>query len=308
MEKLAISSSPHLRGTMSVTRIMATVLICLLPAVVASIVLFGWYSLLLEVFCVVVCVLLEFICRKVMKRQQTVKDLSAAVTGLLLALTLPPYIGLQYALVGCIAAIVVVKQMFGGIGHNFINPALGGRIIMTVSFPTAMTTWFYDGKTTATPLSGGGASITDMLLGRTGGCIGETCAIALIIGGIALIALGIIKVWIPLSYLGTVALFSLIAGKDIPMQLLSGGLLIGAFFMATDYTTSPLTTRGKIIYGIGCGLLTCVIRFYASLPGGVSYSIVLMNIITPLIDRYVRPKSFGEVRQKKPKAEKEAAK
>ena len=306
-EKLILSSSPHFKTNGSTRRIMASVLICLLPAVAASCAIFGMRSLLVVAFCASVCVVAEYLCRLVMKRKQTIGDLSAAVTGVLLALTLPPEINLAYCLVGCIAAIVVVKQMFGGIGCNFVNPAIVGRIIMLVSFPSAMTEWTYDGVTTATPLTAG-ADIKDLLLGTTGGSLGETCAIALIVGGIALIALGVIRPVLPVCFIGTVALMSLICGKDIPVQILGGGLLLGAFFMATDYTTSPLTDLGKAIYAVGCGFLTCAIRFWANLPEGVSYAIMIMNIVTPLIDRYIHPTPFGEKERKKKLKLGEAAK
>ena len=302
-DSLIISSSPHFRGKMTTQKIMGGVLLCLLPSVIASGVIFGMRALLLVAVCASSCVIIEFFCRLVMKRKQTVSDLSAAVTGTLLALTLPPDINIGYALFGCVCAIVVIKQMFGGIGQNFINPAIGARVIMLVSFPDAMTKFTYDGVTCATPLSAG-ASFKDLFLGTTGGCIGETCALAIIIGGVALIALRIIKPTIPVIYVGTVAIMSAILGKDVLVQVFGGGLLLGAFFMATDYTTSPLTDLGKVIYALGCGLLTVVIRFYANLPEGVSYAIMLMNVLTPLIDRLIVPKSFGQIKKKKAKKNK----
>ncbi len=302
-QSFIISSSPHFRGKRTTGMIMGGVLLCLLPAVVASGVIFGLRALLLVAVCASSCVVLEYFCRLVMKRQQTAGDLSAAVTGVLLAMTLPHDISIFMALFGCVCAIVVIKQFFGGIGQNFINPAIGARVIMLVSFPEAMTTFSYDGVTSATPLATG-ASFWDLFLGTTGGSLGETCAVALLVGGAALVALRIIKPIIPVFYVGTVAIMSFLLGQDVLLQVLGGGLLLGAFFMATDYTTSPLTDLGKIIYAVGCGLLTCVIRFYANLPEGVSYAIMLMNIITPLIDRVIVPKAFGAVK----KAKKEAGK
>lgn len=292
-DRLIVSSSPHFSGKMTTAKIMGGVLIALAPAVIASCILFGLRALLVIAVCVAACVACEYLCRIAMKREQTVGDLSAAVTGVLLALSLPVDVGIGQAVFGCVCAIVVIKQFFGGIGQNFINPALGARIIMLVSFPDSMTTYTYDGITTATPLSGGEADTLDLWLGTMGGSLGETCAVALIIGGIALICSGIIRPVIPAFYIGTVALMSLACGENAVLQILSGGLLLAAFFMATDYTTSPLTDTGKAIYAIGCGILTCVIRFYANLPEGVSYAIVLMNILTPLIDRIV-PRYFGK--------------
>lgn len=300
-EKLIISSSPHLRGERTTQNIMLDVIIALVPSVIAGTVLFGYRALMVVLFCASACVLLEYFSRVIMKRPQTIGDLSAIVTGILLGLSLPPTISLPLALVGCFTAIVVVKQMFGGIGNNFVNPALAGRIVMLLSFPTQMTQWVStDGVTTATPLAqSGSAEYLDLLLGRTGGCIGETCAFAIIIGFIYLLARGVIKPTITLCYLGTVALGSLILSADVLFQLLSGGLMLGAVFMATDYTTSPVTTKGKIIYAVGCGILTLLIRLYASLPEGVSYAIVLMNIVVPLIERVTVPKTFGKLKQPK---------
>lgn len=298
---LFVSSSPHFRGGRRTSHIMACVLLCLLPSVVASAVIFGARALLVIAVCASVCTVTEFLCRLIMKRVQTVNDLSAAVTGVLLALTLPPDIPLPFAVFGCVCAIAVIKQMFGGIGCNFINPALGARIIMLMSFPGAMTSFTYDGATTATPLAAH-HGISELLLGNTGGCIGETCSIAIIVGGCALMLLRVIRPVIPVFYITTVAVFSAFAGRDVMTQVFGGGLLLGAFFMATDYTTSPLTDVGKLVYAVGCGLLTCVIRFYASLPEGVSYAIVLMNIAAPLIDRVTAPKPFGERERRRKEA------
>ena len=288
-----ISTSPHIRKDISTQSIMGDVLIALIPVCLFGIYNFGLSALRVIVASVASCVVSEILFQFFTNRKVTVSDLSAAVTGVLLALSLPVDVGIGQAVFGCVCAIVVIKQFFGGIGQNFINPALGARIIMLVSFPDSMTTYTYDGITTATPLSGGEADTLDLWLGTMGGSLGETCAVALIIGGIALICFGIIRPVIPAFYIGTVALMSLACGENAVLQILSGGLLLAAFFMATDYTTSPLTDTGKAIYAIGCGILTCVIRFYANLPEGVSYAIVLMNILTPLIDRIV-PRYFGK--------------
>ncbi len=306
-EKLVVSSSPHIAKSTTTQRIMLDVIIALLPAVIASCIIFGFRAFLIIADTVAVAVLAEYVCRKVMKRENTVTDLSAVVTGLLLALNLPVGINPLIAAFGSVIAIVVVKQMFGGIGCNFVNPALTARIILMSSFPSEMTTWaepFYyltgsvDAVTCATPLAQNAsgdvsASYLDLFLGNTGGCLGETCALALIIGGIYLVARRVISPVIPLTYLGTVAVMSLIFGQDVLFQLLSGGLMIGAIFMATDYTTSPLTTKGKVIYAIGCGVLTFLIRAYANSSEGVSFSILIMNILVPLIERAARSKPFG---------------
>lgn len=313
MDKLIVSSSPHLNGKRTTQNIMLDVIIGLAPAMLASIVYFGVKAAAVILTCVASCVLSEFLCRKVMKRPQTVGDLSCVVTGVLLALNLPATIHPLIAVFGSVVAIVVVKQMFGGIGQNFVNPALTARIILMNSFPARMTHWVApfdyaataDSITTATPLGilkeGGGElpSYLDLFLGKTGGCLGETCALAILIGGIYLIARRIISPVIPVTYLATAAVFSLLFGRDPIFDLLSGGLMLGAFFMATDYTTSPLYFWGRVVFAIGCGALTLVIREFGSLPEGVSYSILLMNILTPLIERYIKPKAFGSPKKAK---------
>ena len=292
--KLIVTSSPHLRSGVTTRQIMLDVLSSLAPCVVAATWIFGFRALLVTVFCAAVCVLLEFICRLVMKREQTIGDLSAAVSGVLLALTLPPSIGLAQALVGCAVAIVVVKQMFGGIGCNFVNPALTARIVMLLSFPTQMTTWtLADGTTTATPLGGAEAGLKELFFGTVGGSMGETCAAAILLGFVYLLARRVISPTIPVAFAASAAVFALILGRPVGFELLSGGLLFGAVFMATDYTTSPFTFRGKIIYGVCCGLLTVLIRAFGSMPEGVSYAVVLMNITVPLIERVTLPRTFG---------------
>ena len=323
-KKLTVSASPHVRSAQTVSGIMLNVIIALIPALAASVWLFGLRVLLVCAVTVSVSVLSEYIARKVMKRHNTIGDLSAVVTGLILAFNLPVSIPLWMAAIGSVIAIVVAKQFFGGIGQNFVNPAIAGRIILMVSFPTAMTTWTapfaYKSTqgtiTTATPLAAEESelpSLLKMFLGMRGGSLGETCAAALIIGGLYLIIRKIISPSIPLSFIGTVAVIMLIAGKGdlsfVAYQLLSGGLMLGAFFMATDYATSPINFKGKIIFGIGCGIITSMIRLFGSLPEGVSFAIILMNILVPHIENLTTPKPFGTAKEKKNKSkEKEAAK
>ena len=318
MEKLMVSSSPHFNGGRTTQNIMLDVIIALCPAMIASVILFGFRAAVVILTCVASCILSEYLSRRVMKRPQTVGDLSCVVTGILLALNLPVTINPLIAVFGSVAAIVVVKQMFGGIGQNFVNPALTARIILLNSFPSRMTHWVQpcdyaataDAVTTATPLGilkeGGGElpSYLDLFLGNTGGCLGETCALAILLGGIYLIVRRVISPVIPVTYLATVAVLSMMMGRDPLFDLLSGGLLLGAFFMATDYTTSPLYFWGRIVFAFGCGLITMLIREFGSLPEGVSYSIILMNILTPLIERAIKPRPFGSL----PKAKKGGAK
>lgn len=323
---LTVSASPHVRSKDTSRRIMLDVILALCPALIASVLLFGLRALAVTAVTVASCMLAEFVSRKIMKRSNTLGDLSAIVTGMLLAFNLPVAIPYWMAALGGAVAIVVAKQFFGGIGQNFVNPAIAGRIILLLSFSTAMTSWTkpcgnlfnltgdavaVDALTGATPLASAEAdlpSMLDMFLGIRGGCLGETCAVALIIGGLYLVIRRVISPAIPLSFIGTVAVIMLIAGKGdfeyVARQLLSGGLLLGAIFMATDYTTSPISFKGKIIFGIGCGLFTCLIRIFGSLPEGVSFSIILMNILVPHIERLTTPKPFGT--PKKEKKEKEA--
>lgn len=317
-KKLVVSASPHLRTKDTTTGIMLDVIIALVPALIASVVLFGPRALAVVATTVISAVLSEYVSRKVMKRHNTIGDLSAVVTGLILAFNLPVSIPLWMAAVGSFFAIVVVKQFFGGIGQNFANPAIAARIVLLISFGQAMgnwtapLSWKTDAVSTATPLAilGGEStealpSLIDMLLGVRGGCLGETCSLALIVGGIYLIARKVISPKIPLAYIGTVAVIMLIAGKFdlefLAYQLMGGGLLLGAFFMATDYSTSPIKSNAKIVFGIGCGLLTCVIRLFGSLPEGVSFAILIMNLLVPHIETIMAPKPFGTVKEKKSK-------
>ncbi len=317
-KKLTVSASPHLRTKATTTGIMLDVVIALLPALAASIAIFGPRVLAVVATTVISAVLSEYIARKAMKRHNTIKDLSAVVTGVILAFNLPVDIPLWMAAVGSIFAIIVVKQFFGGIGQNFANPAIAARIILLLSFGKAMGTWVKplswktDAVTTATPLAilGGESteelpSLLDMLLGIRGGCLGETCSIALIIGGIYLVARKVISLKIPVAFIGTVAVIMLIAGKGdlefVARQLMSGGLLLGAIFMATDYSTSPIKSNAKIVFGIGCGLLTSLMRLFAAMPEGVSFAILIMNLLVPHIETLMAPKPFGTVKEKKVK-------
>ena len=316
MEKLIVSSSPHLRSGASTQRIMLDVIIALCPALIASFVFFGPRALILVAVTVLSCVLSEYISRKVMKRDNTVPDLSCIVTGLLLAFNLPVSLNPLMAVFGGVVAIVVVKQMFGGIGQNFVNPALTARIILLNSFPSRMTHWVQpfdyaataDAITTATPLGilkeGAGEALPsylDLFLGNNAGCLGETCALAILIGGAYLIARRVISPVIPVTYLATAALFSALFGRDPLFDLLSGGLLLGAFFMATDYVTSPTTTKGKLIFGLGLGIITCAIRFFGTMAEGVSFSILLMNLTVPYIEVLTRQDRLGIAKVKKNK-------
>lgn len=325
-KRLLVSASPHIHAPETTRGIMLDVILALLPALAAAIWLFGSRAAVLTAVCVGTAVLAEWLSRKAMKRPNTIGDLSAVVTGLLLALNLPATLPLWMAAVGSVIAIVVVKQMFGGIGQNFVNPALTARIILMVSFPTAMARWVApfehawsaDAVTQATPmasLAAGGNAVSDslpslsqMLFGLHGGSMGEVCSLALLLGGAYLLIRRVISPIIPVAYLGTVALWMLAAGHGdlsfVAYELLGGGLLLGAIFMATDYTTSPITAKGKWIFGIGCGIITSVIRLYGSLPEGVSFSIILMNILVPHIERLTKPRAFGAEKKAKGAAKK----
>ena len=310
MPKLTLSSSPHIQTNENVTTVMRDVIIALLPATIAAIYYFRFGAIVNILVAVLGAVAAEYLIQKLMKKPITIKDYSAAVTGLLLAFNVPSTLPWWMTLIGSVFAIAVVKQLFGGLQHNFMNPALAARAVLLASWPVEMTSWVTTGAdavATATPLAvikgaeagATSASMFDLLIGNVGGCIGETSAILLIIGGIYLIYRGVITYVIPTYYIGTVAVLTFIfSGFDISMlsyNILAGGLILGAFFMATDYTTSPVSKKGQIIYAIGCGLLTAVIRYYGGYPEGVSYSILLMNVATPLIDKYISPRVFGEV-------------
>jgi electron transport complex protein RnfD len=280
---------------------MLDVIIALVPALVAAIWVFGPRAALVAAVCVASCVLSEWLFEKAMKKPVTVGDLSAVVTGLLLGYNLPVTIPLWQAVFGSVVAIILVKQLFGGIGKNFANPAITARIVMFLSFSVTMTSWVApDGVTGATPLAiiAKGTPellppLQDLLLGVRGGCLGETSVLALLLGGAYLLIRRVISWHIPVAFIGTVGLFTLLLGQQPLYQMLSGGLILGAFFMATDYVTSPQTTWGKILFGFGAGFFTVLIRVYGSFPEGVSYAILLMNILVPYINRLTRRKAFG---------------
>ena len=301
MSNLTVSSSPHIRSKTSTQRVMLDVIIALMPALIAAIINFGFTALAVVAVCVASCVLCEYIWEKLMHKPVTVGDLSAVVTGILLAYNLPVNIPIWQAIFGCIVAIIGIKQLFGGIGKNFANPAITARIVMFLAFSTNMTTWvFPDTVSTATPLaliSSGSTdqlpSLLQMFLGQRGGCLGETCVLALLLGGIYLVVRKVITWHTPVIYIATVFLFTLALGQEPIYQIMSGGLMLGAIFMATDYVTTPYTTIGKIIFGLGAGILTVVIRVYGSYPEGVSFSILLMNILTPYINRIRITKPVG---------------
>ena len=301
MSSLAkIMVSPHIHSGRSTQSIMCDVLVALLPALVAGTIIFGLRALLVAVICVISCVGFEYLFNLLAKKKQTVKDLSAAVTGLLLALNLPANIPLWQCVVGSLFAIVVVKCIFGGIGQNLVNPAITARVFMLVAFGAmAQAAFPVDAVAGATPLASEEAmpSLMTLFLGNYGGAIGETCALALLAGGVYLLVRRIITWHIPVSFIGMVFVFSLLMeGFDAEAALamiLSGGLFIGAFFMATDYVTSPATPWGKVIFGLGAGLLTCLIRYFGVYPEGVSFAILFMNILTPYISKWTRNKVFG---------------
>ena len=312
-----------MRTNKDTSYIMKQVVIALLPATLAALFFFRLSALNVIFFCVTGSVGAEFLCQKISKQESTIGDFSAVVTGLLLAFNVPASLPWWMCLLGAAFAIIVVKMVFGGIGNNFVNPALVARAFLLASFPVAMTLWTrtgvnwvssgnIDAYTTATPLSflkagsngvsslaDSGISISNMLLGNIGGCIGETSAVLIILGGLYLMYKGIINYVIPTFYICTVAILMFILGgfnfTFVIYELLAGGLMLGAFFMLTDYTTSPMTKKGQIIYAVLACLITTVIRLYGGYPEGVSYSILLVNIMTPLIDKYTKTKVFGVV-------------
>ena len=327
--KLIASSSPHIRSNEDTRSIMLDVIIALLPAMGWSIYCFGIKALVLTLVSVVSCVFFEWAYRKLMKKSCMVGDLSAVVTGMLLSFVCPVDLPWWVIIIGAFFSIVVVKQLYGGIGCNFLNPALAGRAFLLASYATAMTTWAIaqirpDVTSAATPMAilkegteeafttlMSNYSIGDMFIGKVGGSLGEVSALCLLVGGIYLLIRKVISWQIPVAYIGTVAILTLIAapaGMDNVQYMLynvfGGGLMLGAIFMATDYATSPVTKPGQLIFGIGCGLLTCFIRRFGSYPEGVCYSILIMNCTTWLLDKYIRPTIYGAVKKEK----KEAAK
>jgi len=317
--KYVVSSTPHVRDKVTTQGIMIDVIIALCPAAIMGIYYFGFDALFTIALSIASCVFFEYLFKKISNRAMSIKDCSAIVTGLLLAMNLPASKNLLLPIIGSAFGIIFVKQIFGGLGYNFLNPALGARVFLLLSYPTAMVNFpapqrnfmnlGVDAVSSATPLaalkSGVAPASSDYinaLIGYHGGCLGEVCAAALILGGIYLFAKRIITWRIPASFLGTVFVLTFIFGRGAnayPIyEILTGGVLIGALFMATDYTTSPVTPVGQIIMGIGCGLITTLIRIYGSYPEGVSFAILFMNLATPLIDKFTPPRVMGKKRQK----------
>lgn len=296
-ENLTVSSAPHMVDNTDTTKIMGMVLLALVPVFLTGIYVFGYRVITLTLVCVIASVAFEWLYNAALKKKQTVGDLSAALTGVLIAFNLPSGFPYWMAIIGCFVGIVIVKQLFGGIGQNLVNPAVTARIVLFISFATEMTTWptprgaqtdAVTGPTALGILTEGGGELPsnmELFLGTVGGCLGEVSAAALLLGGLFLIWKKIISPIIPLCFIGTVFVFALLVpGQDPVFHLFAGGLMLGAFFCATDYVTSPILPLGKVIFGIGCGLLTMVIRIYGSYPEGVSFAILLMNILTPHID------------------------
>lgn len=309
MANFVVSGTPHVRSKESIQSIMRDVIIALVPATAAGIYYFGLKALILIVAAIVSAVFFEWLYEKITKKPVTISDLSAVVTGLLLAMNLPAAAPVWVAIVGSAFAIIFAKQLFGGLGQNFINPALAGRAFLLASYPTEMTTWSVpnglevaDAATYATPLAqlkAGNldASLGELLMGQCGGTIGETCAIALIIGGVYLLYKHVISWKIPVIYIATVAiLFAVIGRQGVRMplhEICAGGVMLGGIFMATDYASSPVTPKGQIIFAVGAGLITYLIRTFGGYPEGVSYSILIMNLCVPLIERFTEPTIFG---------------
>lgn len=308
VNKLIVSPSPHILSNNTTSRIMYDVLLALMPALFVSVVYFGIRTIWISLICIVSSVVFEYLIRKLMKRPNTISDCSAAVTGLLLAFNLPPTIPIWIAIIGCFFAIVIVKQLFGGIGQNFANPAITARIVLFVSFSTYMTSWSQpfgydnilsniDAVASATPLADiNSASTINLFLGNIGGCIGEVSALALIIGGIYLTIRKVINPLVPITYIATVFVLAFAFGDNPVNHIFAGGLMLGAIFMATDYSSTPATIKGKLIFAFGCGVITIVIRIFGSYPEGVSFAILFMNLLTPLIDRITQTRPFGSIK------------
>ncbi len=310
--KLTVSAAPHIKSRLTTRMIMYLVILALLPAGLAGIYIYGIGSLKVILISMVSCVVCEALFLKFRNKDpKIVLDGSALLTGLLLAYNLPPEVPFWLPIVGGAASIILGKQLFGGLGHNIFNPALVGRVFLQISWPVYMTTWknprwAVDAVSTATPLGEKAAnsfSYMDLFLGNHGGCIGEVCILALLVGAAILLFTKIISWHIPVSFIGTLMILTWIFGGDgffkgdIIFHLLTGGLVLGAFFMATDYVTRPLTMLGKIIFGIGCGVLTVVIRLRGSYPEGVLYAILFMNAVVPLIDRYTKTRKYGFIKK-----------
>ena len=310
---LIVTSNPHITDNVSTRKLMGNVVISLVPCIIASAMIFGLRALLLTAVTTAACVGFEYLYCMLMKKPNPVGDLSAVVTGIILAMNVPVTLPLWMGIVGAFISIVLVKQLFGGLGYNFANPALVGRIALFSGFSSAMTNWKFPGPavdqlSSATPLQVADPSalnLIDLFLGVHGGVMGETCALAILIGFVWLVATKTISPAIPVTYLATVAVMSLLCGQNMMVQLLSGGLLFGAVFMATDYVTSPFTLKGKIVFGIGLGIITSAIRFWGNMAEGVSFAILLMNLWVPYINDLTHQVPLG---YKKPEKKKEAAK
>ena len=308
--RLIVSASPHLRSEESTTSLMANVIVALTPCVVASAIIFGWRALLVTAVSVIACVGFEWLYCKLLKKPNPIGDLSAVVTGIILAMNVPVGMPLGQLIVGDLVAIVVVKQLFGGIGMNFANPALVGRIVLFVSFANSMNTFVYpdaavDQLSSATPLKVADTSklsLLDLFMGIHGGVLGETCALAIVLGLIYLVATKTISIAIPASYVGSMFVFYLIATHSVHEALvavLSGGLLFGAVFMATDYVTSPFTLKGKLVYGVALGIVTFAIRYWGSYTEGVSFALLFMNLWVPYINDLTRQTPYGYIKPAK---------
>jgi len=300
-KKLSLTPAPHIKKDTSVEKVMFLFILALMLPAGAGVFFFSYRVLLIILTSISSAILTEYIAKRI-RRKKFKMDGSALITGFLLALTLPPTFPLWMAAIGAVFAIAVAKEAFGGLGYNIFNPALSGRAFLTACFPKEMTEWVlpFDAITSPTPLSGSFvwhngkiALYKSLFFGNIGGSLGETSAFLILISGFLLLALKIIDWRIPLSYIGTVFLLTFLLGRDPIFHMLAGGLMFGAFFMATDYVTSPITDKGRIIFGVGAGVLTVMIRLFGGMPEGVCFSILLMNAFTPLIDKYVRPRPFG---------------
>lgn len=306
---LKMGPSPHIRTSETVEKVMYDVIIALIPAFLLAVYVFGIRAFIVTAVSILSCMVTEYICQKIMKQEPSIFDGSAILTGILFAFVIPVIMPLPYVIVGCVVSIGLGKMVFGGLGHNVFNPALVGRAFVQASWPVAITTFAYDGKAGATVLDAmkrgipldsslleGGNQYVQAFIGKMGGCIGETSALALLIGGVYLIYKKQVDWKVPAIIIGTVFVLTWAMGGDPLMHILSGGLFLGAFFMATDMVTSPYTTKGKIIFAFFLGLLISLIRMKGGYPEGVAYSILIMNGFVPLINRYTKPKKFGEVK------------
>ena len=328
-QEMTVSASPHIYGTDTIEKRMRDVLIALVPALLVAIHFYGMPALATTVIAIISALLAEYLYQKVMGKPVTVGDYSAAITGVLLAFNLPPGVPFWVPIIGSFFAIIVVKQLFGGLGSNFMNPALAARAFLLASFPVHMTNWTFAADVAATATPGAADTMASatylailkydpyfipttadylaLLFGKVGGSIGEVSAVALLIGGIYLLVRKVIDWRIPVFYLGSFVVFAFMFGRTgmftgghlLLFEVLNGGLLLGAFFMATDYATAPIAPGGRIVMGIGCGFLTVMIRFFGGYPEGVSYAILIMNLFVPLIDKYVRPRVYGKGRRLK---------